>query len=171
MISETCRNYLKQAWKNEGLVLFIDNNCATKKFFNWIFVVIFYTALHYFYAFLESKGEKIPTSHKSKNKYDLGGLDLAKNKFITTKNNIVDSVGVDYEQLFKWSWIARYDPRMSAILGKRELDAAKNILERIKVVSINEIGYRPIPKDGKIKELSDDYIKIMQTKYQQDINI
>lgn len=170
MISKTCENHLRQAWKNERLVLFLRNNCSSKKFYHWIFVVIFYSALHFFHAFLENRGDSIPDKHKSKNDNDLGGIDIAKNKFVTMKNNIMQGVGADYEQLFNWSCTARYNPTASQLLGNKELEVALENLERIKVVAFNEIEHRP-DSEGKIKKVSEDYLKKMQEKYGQDINI
>lgn len=169
-MNNICENHLKQAWKNEKLVLFLSGNCSNQKFYNWIFVVIFYSALHYFHAFLANKGYDIPDKHKSKNDLDQGGIDIAKDKFVTMKNNIIQSVGVDYEQLFNWSCTVRYNPLAYQMLSSREINIALENLEKIKMVAVNEIEYRPV-SHSKIKRVSKEYIEKMQEKYGQNINL
>lgn len=131
--------YLKQARINEELVLFLARECESKIFFKWIFVSIFYSALHYFHAFLSNRGDAIPDHHVG----ELGGNDIATDKFYTTKNGISDSVGGDYNQLFQWGFDVRYKPERASLLGKENLDAALNSLERIKLVTFNDVGFMP----------------------------
>jgi len=163
-IDGKCKQYLKQACINEELVLFLNKNCSSKRFFNWIFVVMFYAALHYFYAFLVFKGLSIPHSHKSKNDFDLGALDLAKDKFYTNKNGVIDSAGVDYQQLFQWSWDVRYNPNKIRMPSKKEVKEARRMLERIQVVVFNEIGFKPVFNKNKevvLKKVKNKFIKHM----------
>ncbi len=132
-------DYLKQALINEELVFFLCKNCHSKNFFKWVFVIIYYTALHYFCAFLVNKGDGIPKTHISKNDYDEGDIDLAKRKFYTVKNEISHSAGVDYEQLFFWSQDVRYNPDKLQLTSIDELETAIKYLKGIKIIMINEI--------------------------------
>lgn len=164
--------HLRQARENEGLVFFLCNECAKKYFFNWIFVVIYYTALHYFNAFLASKGKRIPNTHRDKSSYELGSINMAKEIFFTNKNCISHGVGDDLGQLLKWSYDVRYDPDKSKLLGNEEIKVALNHLRGIKVVAFNEIEYMPdwdIEREKiLIKKVPKSYIKGLYEKFKQE---
>lgn len=154
--------HLKQARINEELVLFLKNNCNSKKFFNWIFVASFYSALHYFCAFLSNRGDTIPDSHVGKN----GGNDLARDKFFTTKNEITEAVGEDYKQLYQWGYDVRYKPERAKNLGKENLKSALNYLEKVKFVTFNDTGFMPKKTKSKnivVIEAKEDYLKKMHS--------
>lgn len=173
MINATLyEKYLRQARENEGLVFFLFDKCAKECFFNWIFIAIYYTALHYLNAFLASKGKRIPDTHKDKSEYELGSITVAKREFATYKNDISHGVGDDFGQLLKWSYDVRYDPDKSKLLGNEEIKVALNHLKGVKVVAFNEIGYMP-DWDSKrekilIKRVSKSYIKGLYKKFKQE---
>jgi hypothetical protein len=68
-------------------------------------------------------------------------VDLAKDKFYTMKNGQIDAVGVDYRQLYQWSWDVRYEPRESLLPTNPDLSIAIKYLKNIRRVAQNEIGY------------------------------
>ncbi|MBU2220043.1 hypothetical protein KJ665_02770 [Patescibacteria group bacterium] len=140
MISSECQGYLKQAYRNEGLVLFLEKK-SPSYCCDWITVVIFYTVLHYFFALLRGKGLPLPKSHKG-NYLDEGGLELAQKYFYTTKNDIQDSLAHEYAQLFEWSCDIRYKPKSASFTGKQLIKPALQILERAKLIVFNELGYK-----------------------------
>jgi|GEM_PF-3812131 len=159
MFSQECQSFLKKAKNNERLVDYLKDNCRNRAFFDWAFVVIFYSALHYFNAFLSYKGKGIPSSHISNAAKD-GRIALAHSIFYTNKNGIMDSVGSDFEQLFNWSCDSRYKYSVKGLLGNSEFEAALRMLEAIKLVTFNEIGFRPKKRKGEtigFIKLSDSY--------------
>ena len=156
------KEYMIQARINEELVLFLNKNCNEKSFFNWIFVVLYYSAYHYFCSLLSYKGDKIPISHKSRgNSYiERGDVDLALDKLVTTKNNRTDAAGTEYEQLYQWSCDIRYNPKRTSLFIENNLNVALKHLEGIKFVVFNEIGLRAIKERKKIKivKIKDVYL-------------
>lgn len=154
--------YLKQARENEELVLFFEKNCKGKRFFKWAFVALFYSALHYFYAFLSNKGEKLPENHTGKD----GGNEKAQNSLFTNSNGIQDGAGGDYVQLFQWGYDVRYKPERAEALEESHLKLAKKCLEGIKLVSFNEIGFMPkVSTTGKSIVVLDVKQKFLQDLY------
>ena len=162
MISANCEKFLRQALRNEEFVCFLSKNCKKKEFFNWVFVVIYYCALHYFNALLDNKGIKLPQSHKTYDNHD-GDVDLAGIHLYTNKNNIIDSVADDYKNLFQWSQDVRY---RSEVLGESELKIAINVLMGIKLITFNEIGYRPEREKNVIQLIKSDemYLNSLNNK-------
>lgn len=147
-----CKSYLKQAKINEDLANYIKSNCPDKIYLKWVFVIVFYSALHYFHAFLIQKQKPLPVRHTKKNDYDIGAVELAINEFYSEIDGRAHSAGADYEQLFKWSLDIRYHPDRWDLIGTEELDIAFGYLEGIKFVTFNETGNRP-----KWKKQSKDY--------------
>lgn len=131
--------YLKQARINEELVSFFDRSCKDKLFYKWAFVALYYSALHYFYAFLSNKNKNLPDNHKGAN----GGNEMAERMFFTIKDGIQDSAGADYNQLFKWGYDVRYKPERADVLEEEHLELAKKCLDGVKLVTFNEIGLMP----------------------------
>lgn len=159
--------YLKQARTNEELVLFFDKNCKDERFYKWAFVALFYSALHYFYAFLLNKGVSLPDNHTGKD----GGNEKADNYLFTIKNGIQDSAGADYVQLFNWGCDVRYKPERAELLEEKHLEEAKKCLEGVKLVAFNEIGFRPKPsKSGKSIVVLEVKQKFLETMYKQRKN-
>jgi len=165
VINKDCKDYLIQAYIIERLVFVFKDKLKSKIFYNWILVLIFYTAHHYFYAFLCNKGEELPKSHKSYN-YDIekGGVAVAINKFYTKleiKDKEYESAGEDYSALFNWSCFVRYN-QFGCIANKvKEINLALNYLDRVKLVTFNDIGYNP-ERSGNfviIKKVTENYLK------------
>lgn len=156
--------YLKQARTNEELVLFFDKNCKDERFYKWAFVALFYSALHYFYAFLSNKGDALPDNHAGK----YGGNEIANSSLFTVKNGIQDSAGADYLQLFKWGYDVRYKPERAELLEEKHLEEARKCLEGVKLVAFNEIGFRPKPsKSGKnivVSEAKQKFLEELHNK-------
>lgn len=156
--------YLKQARINEELVLFFEKSCKGRRFFKWAFVVLFYSALHYFYAFLSNKGEKIPENHTGKD----GGNEKAQNSLFTNSKGIQDGAGGDYIQLFQWGYDVRYKPERAEVLEEKHLEFAKNCLEGVKLVAFNEIGFMPkASNSGKsvvISEVKQEFLQRLYNK-------
>ena len=147
MISSECQDYLKQAFRNEGLVLFLEKK-SPPYCCDWIAVIIFYAVLHYFFALLINKGLLLPKSHKG-NYMEEGCLELAEKHFYTIKNDIQDSLAHEYIQLFEWSCDIRYKPKLASFTGKKLIKPALQILERAKLIVFNELGYGIKYKTGK----------------------
>lgn len=166
MLDKKCSEYLIQARKNEELVFLIKNSFSKNKTFeniiNWAFTILFYSAFHYFCAFLSNRGNKIPNYHTSKNNVDQGMNELATSIFGTQKNEIIHFVGDDYNRLFQWSYEARYIPSRANLLSIEELKKAEILLKSIKLVTFNEIGYFPKintkTKKIIIKEVKKEYL-------------
>jgi hypothetical protein len=133
-------DFLKQAARNEELVLVLENKFPKGHFFRWIFVIAYYTAVNYFNAFLLKKGDKIPTTHKSYG-YNIGDVELAENRFCITEEGKMDSVGQQYRQLFQWSWDVRYSPKSCLLLQKNNLAVALEYITQIRELTTKEIGY------------------------------
>jgi hypothetical protein len=148
MVTEECKRYLIKGKHNERLARMLKKEHRKEAFFDWIFVALFYSSLHYFNAFLVYKGLKIPTSHRD-NEND-GRITLAKNKFCTQKNDYTDAVGDFFEQLFNWSCDSRYKLSSIYLLGDKEIETAFNLLDAIKLTTFNEIGVYPKLKGKKI---------------------
>lgn len=157
--------YLKQALVNEELVFILGQTCSKKRIhYKWMFVVLFYSALHYFNAFLSSKGESIPKKHEGTD----GGIQKAMDKFITNKNGITDSAGSDYKQLFQWGYNVRYMPERAELIKESDLGIAISCLDGVKLVTFNELEIIPkVSKSGKtlnIDKNCTDYLKDLYDK-------
>ena len=149
MLDYECEKHLKQACINERLVYFLYTDCRDKIFYKWLFVVAYYSALHYFSAFLKYTEHSVPMRHKSFLEGE-GLVDLAKRIFDTKfDDRKFDFAGDDYEQLFKWSNIVRYYPERESELDK-QAKAVLSFLDRIKLVTFNETKHIPKIKKGKI---------------------
>ncbi len=169
MFSLDCQQYLRQAGKNYELSNYLIKYCANKCFYNWVFIALYHSAMHYFYTLLSYRGDPVPTIHLSRNLYDLGDVELARDKFYTHKNDISESVGDDYAQLFTWCNDVRYRPARARVLGNSELKIALSILQRIKLIIANEIGYTIVKnpkceKDIALKRVNVQYIKDLQAE-------
>lgn len=157
--------YLKQALVNEELVLILKQTCSKRRVhYKWMFVVLFYSALHYFNAFLSNKGEAIPKKHEGAD----GGIQKAMDTFITNKNGIMDSAGSDYKQLFQWGYNVRYMPDRAELIKESDLEIAASCLNGVKLVTFNELGIIPkVSKSGKILNIDKnctDYLKDLYDK-------
>jgi hypothetical protein len=148
------RSYLIQAGRNEKLADHLYQDCKRKCFYLWVMIAIYHSAMQYFFAFLASRGEKIPQSHKTKNNYELGDVDLAKEKFCTNKDDVSESVVDDYETIFQWSNNVRYRPKISKLIKESEVKSALLILERVKLIVANETGYLPVVDRGSEKSIN-----------------
>lgn len=153
--------YLKQALVNEELVLLLGKICSKKKPlspYKWMFVVIFYSALHYFNAFLSGRGEPIPKKHDGKD----GRIEKAKSMFFTDKDGIKDYAGGDFANLFQWGRDVRYNPEKAAIIKEADLVIAQSCLDGVRLVTFNDLDVSArISKSGKsliIKEKDIDYL-------------
>ncbi len=136
------QDYLKQAFINERLVLFL-NKYPRRSFLNWIFVATYYAAIHYLNAFLKYKNYDIPKKHTGKSMYEFGSVESAKKHLSTNKNKIIDAAGTDFEQLFHWSCDIRYKPRRYQLLGKKEIKNALVHLKAVRLVVFNELEIKP----------------------------
>lgn len=146
-------DYLRQAARNEELVLFLNNKVPNGHFFRWIFVIAYYTALNYFNAFLLKKGESLPTIHKSHG-FVIGEVELAQNKFYIIKNGMVDSVGQQYTQLFQWGCDVRYNPTDCLLLQKNSVTVALQYLKEIRNLTALEIGYKYKKNSKGLKKIA-----------------
>ena len=161
MLSIESKQFLEQARRNEGLALHLYNNCSKKYFYNWIFVATFYSAFHYLCSFLSYKGYDIPDSHKYESEDFPGMNKVAREKFVTSFSGEFDSAGADYEQLFDWGYIARYEPLKSKkIFGINTAKTALVLLEAVKLITFNEVGHRAITKNNRfiIVPVNEQYI-------------
>lgn len=158
-MAKKIHEHLAQAYINEQLAKHLYIDCKTRFYDKWVFVAIFYSALHYFGAFLESHGEHLPSFHKS-NFYATGCIDLAKDKFSTSRNSIIDEAGTDYKQLFQWSHNVRYSPSLAQKLSPQMVDIAFSSLERVKLVTFSETGIRAkkVKKRVKVVNVNQSYI-------------
>jgi len=148
-MDEICfKKYLKQALVNESLFVYFaklhKESINQQPYINWLFVAAYYSALHYFYAFIICKGKceaELPRSHMSC-KDSLGDLEMAKWSFCSVDSHgKADAVGEYYVQLYDWSYDVRYVPHKYDRLGEAEIRITLLALKRIKCVVQNESGY------------------------------
>lgn len=138
-------DHLKQALMNEELVSLIEKGCSKndRNKYNWVFVLIYYSAMHYLHAIIVKKGGIPPTDHTGPN----GDVVASIKHFVTKSEHLKypdTSLGSAYETIFQYGSEARYNPKRSLILNDNELKEAKQILNEAKFIAINETGYEPI---------------------------
>jgi hypothetical protein len=137
---------LIRAHQDEAFIQHLTQNISTKPYYNWILVVLYYTAMHYFNAFLLSKypGQKLPSSHYTHRDYKTGieqpgDIKEAEEKFCITNGEAV-AVGIEYGQLFNWSHDVRYTARYNYPIDTRIILEAQQFLNRIKWVTFKTVG-------------------------------
>jgi len=153
--------HLEQALANENLAQHINCSCKGACFFNWFYVALFYSAMHYFGAFLESRGQHLPRVHAG----DEGALSLAKDKFvyIDNKEGKSMSAGEDYSALFDWRHDACY--KFGTKFFPKDSKVGIDALERIKFVVFSQTKMKiklSKKKNFIVEKLTNNELKLMR---------
>ena len=150
MLSET-KTYLERAYLNEKFFSHINWDAEFKPYSNWSVTILFYSAVHYFNAFIcQTLGpDKVPTTHRTFPIYNkqgkkirevLGRTDMAKKHLkVDLPITGVREAGNYYENLFKSSQNFRYEIYANFV-SEKELEFAKNNFNRIKKIVCYELS-------------------------------
>jgi len=145
MLPQT-KNYLKRAFLNEKFFESIDWDNKHKQHISWSTTVLFYSALHYFNAFIceKVKPNSIPNSHNTrkikKKEIEIEGRTPMAVRILKVDlpQKGIHEAGTAYKSLFQTSQSSRYG--MSAdFLSEKDFKLAKKNYDKIKNIVLYEL--------------------------------